>query len=236
MIRFKNVKVGYAQVLLEIEDLALEAGRVYALIGRNGSGKSTLLKTIIGQLPLLNGQLFFGEHALSTLVKNHEQRAKLIAYVASMFEGVDALSLQAYVALGRLPYLGALGRLQPHDRDKIDEILARLDLTKLALKPTPQLSDGERQLGSLARAMVQDTPIMVLDEPTSFLDYFNRELFLEQLQIWVQGSQNRTAIFSSHDIDLCLDKQIPLLILSNKGLVLLENASKESVMELLRQS
>lgn len=234
MIRFKNIQVGYAQVLLEIDDLALEAGRVYALIGRNGSGKSTLLKSMIGQLPLLGGQIEIGDHSINQLIKDHAQRAREIAYVASMFEGVEALTLKAYVALGRLPYLGALGRLQPEDQDKIDEILARLDLTKLASKPTPQLSDGERQLGSLARAMVQDTPIMVLDEPASFLDYFNRELLLEQLQIWVQGSQNRTAIFSSHDIDLCLEKQIPLLILSNKKLVLLENASKESVMELLR--
>lgn len=234
MIRFKNIQVGYAHVLLEIADLALEAGRVYALIGRNGSGKSTLLKSMIGQLPLLGGQIEIGDHSINQLIKDHAQRAREIAYVASMFEGVEALTLKAYVALGRLPYLGALGRLQPEDQDKIDEILARLDLTKLASKPTPQLSDGERQLGSLARAMVQDTPIMVLDEPASFLDYFNRELLLEQLQIWVQGSQNRTAIFSSHDIDLCLEKQIPLLILSNKKLVLLENASKESVMELLR--
>lgn len=234
MIRFKNIQVGYAQVLLEIDDLALEAGRVYALIGRNGSGKSTLLKSMIGQLPLLGGQIEIGDHSINQLIKDHAQRAREIAYVASMFEGVEALTLKAYVALGRLPYLGALGRLQPEDQDKIDEILARLDLTKLASKPTPQLSDGERQLGSLARAMVQDTPIMVLDEPASFLDYFNRELLLDQLQIWVQGSQNRTAIFSSHDIDLCLEKQIPLLILSNKKLVLLENASKESVMELLR--
>lgn len=234
MIRFKDIQVGYAQVLLEIADLALEAGRVYALIGRNGSGKSTLLKSMIGQLPLLGGQIEIGDHSINQLIKDHAQRAREIAYVASMFEGVEALTLKAYVALGRLPYLGALGRLQPEDQDKIDEILARLDLTKLASKPTPQLSDGERQLGSLARAMVQDTPIMVLDEPASFLDYFNRELLLEQLQIWVQGSQNRTAIFSSHDIDLCLEKQIPLLILSNKNLVLLENASKESVMELLR--
>ena len=236
MIRFKDIQVGYAQVLLEIADLALEAGRVYALIGRNGSGKSTLLKSMIGQLPLLGGQIEIGDHSINQLIKDHAQRAREIAYVASMFEGVEALTLKAYVALGRLPYLGALGRLQPEDQDKIDEILARLDLTKLASKPTPQLSDGERQLGSLARAMVQDTPIMVLDEPASFLDYFNRELLLEQLQIWVQGSQNRTAIFSSHDIDLCLEKQIPLLILSNKKLVLLENASKESVMELLRSS
>lgn len=234
MIRFKNIQVGYAQVLLEIDDLALEAGRVYALIGRNGSGKSTLLKSMIGQLPLLGGQIEIGDHSINQLIKDHAQRAREIAYVASMFEGVEALTLKAYVALGRLPYLGALGRLQPEDQDKIDEILARLDLTKLASKPTPQLSDGERQLGSLARAMVQDTPIMVLDEPASFLDYFNRELLLDQLQIWVQGSQNRTVIFSSHDIDLCLEKQIPLLILSNKKLVLLENASKESVMELLR--
>ena len=236
MIKFNKVQVGYKQVLLEIEDLALEAGRVYALIGRNGSGTSTLLKSMIGQLPLLGGQIEIGGYTIQELIKDHVQRAREIAYVASMFEGVDALSLRAYVALGRLPYLGALGRLQSEDQHKIDEILACLDLTKLASKPTLQLSDGERQLGSLARAMVQDTPFMMLDEPASFLDYFNRELLLEQLQIWVQGSQNRTAIFSSHDIDLCLEKQMPLLILSNKKLELLEKASKEKVMELLRQS
>ena len=234
MISFKNVQVGYAQVLLEIADLELESGRVYALIGRNGSGKSTLLKTMIGQLPLLNGQIMLGAHSISTLIKNHELRAKHIAYVASMFEGIDALTLQEYVALGRLPYLGALGRLQPQDHKKITEILERLKLTEFAQKPTLQLSDGERQLGSLARAMVQDTPFMILDEPASFLDYFNRELLLEQLEEWVNNRENRTAIFSSHDIDLCLVKKIPLLVLNNKGLVLMENATKESVMQLLR--
>ena len=234
MISFKNVQVGYAQVLLEIADLELESGRVYALIGRNGSGKSTLLKTMIGQLPLLNGQIMLGAHSISTLIKNHELRAKHIAYVASMFEGIDALTLQEYVALGRLPYLGALGRLQPQDHKKVTEILERLKLMTFAQKPTIQLSDGERQLGSLARAMVQDTPFMILDEPASFLDYFNRELLLEQLEEWVNNRENRTAIFSSHDIDLCLEKKIPLLVLNNKGLVLLENATKESVMQLLR--
>jgi iron complex transport system ATP-binding protein len=234
MISFKNVQVGYAQVLLEIADLELESGRVYALIGRNGSGKSTLLKTMIGQLPLLNGQIMLGAHSISTLIKNHELRAKHIAYVASMFEGIDALTLQEYVALGRLPYLGALGRLQPQDHKKVTEILERLKLTAFAQKPTLQLSDGERQLGSLARAMVQDTPFMILDEPASFLDYFNRELLLEQLEEWVNNRENRTAIFSSHDIDLCLEKKIQLLVLNNKGLVLMENATKESVMQLLR--
>lgn len=236
MIRFKNVQVGYTQVLLEVEDLALDSGRLYALIGRNGSGKSTLLKSVIGQLPLLGGHLDIGKHSIDQLIKDHVQRAREIAYVASMFNGIEALTLYQYVALGRSPYLGALDRLQPADQNKITEVIARLDLTRLASKPTPELSDGERQLGSLARAIVQDTPLMVLDEPASFLDYFNRELLLDQLQSWIQADSRRTAIFSSHDIDLCLEKQIPLLILSNKKLVLLEKASKEKVMELLRQS
>ncbi len=236
MIRFKNVQVGYTQVLLEVEDLALDSGRLYALIGRNGSGKSTLLKSVIGQLPLLGGHLDIGKHSIDQLIKDHVQRAREIAYVASMFNGIEALTLYQYVALGRSPYLGALGRLQPADQNKITEVIARLDLTRLASKPTPELSDGERQLGSLARAIVQDTPLMVLDEPASFLDYFNRELLLDQLQSWIQADSRRTAIFSSHDIDLCLEKQIPLLILSNKKLVFLEKASKEKVMELLRQS
>ena len=236
MIRFKNVQVGYSKVLLEISDLVLKPGKIYALIGRNGSGKSTLLKSMIGQLPLLNGQIELGSNQLTDLIKNHGQRAKEIAYVSSMFNGVEALTLHQYVALGRLPYLGPLGRLKPEDEQNVAKVLQQLNLSELAEVATQKLSDGERQLGSLARAIVQDTPFMVLDEPASFLDYFNRELLLAQLEIWVQQNENRTAIFSSHDIDLCLEKQIPLLILSNKSLKLIENANKESVMELLRQS
>jgi iron complex transport system ATP-binding protein len=132
-----------------------------------------------------------------------------------------------------LPYLGAFGRMQDKDLSIVDDVLSLFNLTDLAHRATQNLSDGERQLASLARAIVQDTPYMILDEPASFLDYFNRELLLEQLQNWVQSNANRTAIFSSHDIDLCLEKGIKLLVLHAQKLTLLENPTKKEVMDLL---
>lgn len=233
MITIQHAQVGYQTTLIDIAQLALPEGRIYALIGRNGSGKSTLLHSLIGQLPLRAGSISLGAFSLEELQKNTALRSTQVSYVASMFAGVEALTLRAYVSLGRVPHLGAFGRLQPTDLQFVDEVLQALNLSDLAHKDTRNLSDGERQLASLARAIVQDTPLMVLDEPASFLDYFNRELLLDQLQQWVQQKPERTAVFSSHDIDLCLQKGIPMLVLHQQKLTLLVKPSKQEVMALL---
>jgi iron complex transport system ATP-binding protein len=233
MISIQHAQVGYQTTLIDIAQLALPAGQIYALIGRNGSGKSTLLQSLIGQLPLRSGSISIGAFSLEELQKNAALRSTQVAYVASMFAGVEALTLRAYVSLGRVPHLGAFGRLQVSDLQLVDEVLQALNLSDLAQKDTRKLSDGERQLASLARAIVQDTPLMVLDEPASFLDYFNRELLLDQLQQWVQQKPERTAVFSSHDIDLCLQKGIPMLVLQQQKLTLLTKPTKQEVIALL---
>lgn len=233
MITIQQAQVGYQTTLIDIAQLALPAGQIYALIGRNGSGKSTLLQTLIGQLPLREGSISVGAFSLEELQINAALRAKQVSFVASMFTGVEALTLRAYVSLGRVPHLGAFGRLQAADIQFVDKVLQALNLSDLAQKDTRKLSDGERQLASMARAIVQDTPLMVLDEPASFLDYFNRELLLDQLQQWVQQKTARTAIFSSHDIDLCLQKGIPMLVLHQQKLTLLAKPTKQEVMALL---
>jgi iron complex transport system ATP-binding protein len=233
MITIQQAQVGYQTTLIDIAQLALPAGQIYALIGRNGSGKSTLLQTLIGQLPLREGSISVGAFSLEELQINAALRAKQVSFVASMFTGVEALTLRAYVSLGRVPHLGAFGRLQAADIQFVDKVLQALNLSDLAQKDTRKLSDGERQLASLARAIVQDTPLMVLDEPASFLDYFNRELLLDQLQQWVQQKTERTAIFSSHDIDLSLQKGIPMLVLHQQKLTLLAKPTKQEVMALL---
>ena len=233
MISIQHAQVGYQTTLIDIAQLALPAGQIYALIGRNGSGKSTLLQSLIGQLPLRAGSISIGVFSLEELQKNAALRSTQAAYVASMFAGVEALTLRAYVSLGRVPHLGAFGRLQASDLQLVDEVLQALNLSDLAQKDTLKLSDGERQLASLARAIVQDTPLMVLDEPASFLDYFNRELLLDQLQQWVQQKPERTAVFSSHDIDLCIQKSIPMLVLHQQKLTYLDKPSKQEVMALL---
>lgn len=233
MITIQHAQVGYQTTLIDIAQLALPEGHVYALIGRNGSGKSTFIQSLIGQLPLRAGSISIGAFSLEELQKNNALRSTQVAYVASIFAGIEALTLRAYVSLGRVPHLGAFGRLQPTDFQFVDEVLQALNLGNLAHKDTQKLSDGERQLASLARAIVQDTPLMVLDEPASFLDYFNRELLLDQLQEWVQQKPGRTAVFSSHDIDLCLQKGIPMLVLHQQKLTLLDKPSKQEVMALL---
>jgi len=231
MISIQQAQVGYQTTLIDIAQLALPAGQIYALIGRNGSGKSTLLQTLIGQLPLRAGSISFGAFSLTELQRNAALRATQVSYVASMFTGVEALTLRAYVSLGRVPHLGAFGRLQAADIQFVDKVLQALNLSDLAQKDTRKLSDGERQLASLARAIVQDTPLMVLDEPASFLDYL-----LDQLQQWVQQKTERTAVFSSHDIDLCLQKGIPMLVLHQQKLTLLAKPTKQEVMALLSQN
>jgi iron complex transport system ATP-binding protein len=233
MITIQHAQVGYQTTLIDIAQLALPAGQIYALIGRNGSGKSTLLQSLIGQLPLRAGSISVGAFSLEELQKNAALRATQVSYVASMFAGVEALTLHAYVSLGRVPHLGAFGRLQAADLQFVDQVLHTLNLSDLAHKGTRKLSDGERQLASLARAIVQDTPLMVLDEPASFLDYFNRELLLDQLQHWVRQKPERSAVFSSHDIDLCLQKDIPMLVLHQQKLTLLTKPTKQEVMALL---
>ena len=233
MITIQHAQVGYQTTLIDIAQLALPAGQIYALIGRNGSGKSTLLQSLLGQLPLRAGSISVAAFSLEELQKNAALRATQVSYVASMFAGVEALTLHAYVSLGRVPHLGAFGRLQAADLQFVDQVLHTLNLSDLAHKDTRKLSDGERQLASLARAIVQDTPLMVLDEPASFLDYFNRELWLDQLQHWVRQQPERSAVFSSHDIDLCLQKDIPMLVLHQQKLTLLTKPTKQEVMALL---
>lgn len=235
MIVFKHTYVGYQKSLIGVPELSLPPKKMYALIGRNGSGKSTLLKTLIGQIPVISGDISIYGNSIHELYNSNQMRSKQVAFVSSMFMGVDMLTLREYVALGRIPQLGTLGRMQKEDNYIVEEVLEKLKIIDLQGYYTSQLSDGERQLASLARAMVQDTPMLILDEPTSFLDVFNKSLLLEQLEDWVLRKDERTVIFSSHDLEKCIEKEIPTLVLANQGLHLIEKPIKFKVMELLKE-
>lgn len=211
MIRFEQIKIGYTQALIEIQSLTLNAGKVYALVGRNGIGKSTFLNSIIGQVPLLSGRLFLNEIELQKI--SRFELPKLIAYVESRFDGVEYLSVFDYLALGRSPYTNSFGSLNESDKQIIMQVIADLNLDHLLKKGTSEISDGERQLCAVARALIQTTPIILLDEPTAFLDYLNRQKLI-QLLVSIAEKQQKTIILSSHDIDICIENALDFLIVS----------------------
>jgi iron complex transport system ATP-binding protein len=226
MISLENIAIGYKEVLFSAENIELSKGKVYALVGRNGVGKSTFLKTLSGNLAPLKGQIKVSGQNLVNL--NNSEKSKLIAVVESKFDGISFLSVKDYLGLGRSPYTDIFGRLENSDLDKIQEVAEVLKIKYLLEKDTVEISDGERQLVMIARALVQDTDLILLDEPSAFLDFINRELLLQTL-VEIAEKYDKCMILSSHDIDACSRFSMPMLFIHKKQLIYSEKFDLELV-------
>jgi len=199
--------IGYAKgrELLNKIDLRVGRGEMVALIGRNGTGKSTLLKSMIGLIPLLKGNCYLDGVSL-----NHytiQQRAKVISYVSSQVSQLPSLSVRELVSLGRMPHTGWMGRFSGEDNKLVKKALTEVNMQHLIDRRLDQLSDGERQSALIARAFVQDTPLMVLDEPTAFLDIPNKYELIRLLSQF--RNQGKSIVYSTHDLEtalMCADK------------------------------
>ncbi|MBM3186256.1 MAG: ABC transporter ATP-binding protein [Bacteroidetes bacterium] len=224
MIQFNQTEIGYKQTLLKIDSLNLQEGKVYALVGRNGVGKSTLLQSMTKLIPLISGDIRYEDISLKNLSRN--QLARLIAFVESKFDGVEFLSVLDYLMLGRAPYTSLTGKLSETDKTFVNEISEELQINYLLSKSTTEISDGERQICSVARALIQETPIILMDEPTAFLDFINRQKLLELL-IKIAAEKQKCIVLSTHDIDLCLENQLTFLIAS-RGIVVKESCTKKT--------
>lgn len=204
MIRIEGLSVGYPKnvPLLEKLNLELEGGMVLALVGRNGSGKSTLIRTILGLQSPLEGEVKLMGRSL--LAYSPLQRARLLSYVASAGGGPapSGMLVEELVSLGRLPHTGWMGRLRPDDREKVREALELVGLQGFSQRKADHLSDGERQRVMLARALAQDTPLMILDEPAAHLDIPNRAELLRILA--GLGKKGKTVLFSTHDLETAM--------------------------------
>jgi iron complex transport system ATP-binding protein len=233
MIELRNIESGYHSALLSIENLVLETGKFYAIIGKNGIGKTTFIHTILGLIPAIKGEIDINGQTIHQISAN--QRAKLVAHVPSKFEGVQHLSTRDFIAMGRAPYTNFLGKLAEEDWKLVDEISAELGIESFLQKDTSELSDGERQIASIAKALVQKTPVIVLDEPTAFLDYANR-MSVQKLLQKIAKNTNVCIIQSSHDLELCLEFADEMLIVEpNKKTIISinrANCSKEKVIEI----
>lgn len=215
-LEIKDITLGYKGGKTLVTDLSLRApeGELIALLGRNGVGKSTLLRVLAGvRLPLagtvvLDGHSVFGMAA-------HE-RARRVAFVTTEQVAVAHLRVREVVAMGRAPYTGWFGTLSPADERIVEESLERVGMSDFRDKPLESLSDGERQRVMIARALAQDTPVMLLDEPTAFLDLPNRyqiALLLRQLA----HDMGKTVLFSSHDLSTAMQLCDALWVMSGEG-------------------
>jgi len=200
MLRFNNIELflGHQKPALTVKSLKIDTG-LWALVGRNGSGKTTFLNTISGFNENYKGKILLNNIDLKSIPKI--DLAKQISVVMSKTEIFGDLTGLDVLFLGRLPYQNLLGKISDKDKDIVNNVIHLLDLNPLTDKPFAVMSDGEKQLIMIGRALVQDTPIIILDEPTAFLDVVNRKKIVKLLH-QIRVKQNKLIIFSTHNIDL----------------------------------
>lgn len=182
-------------------NLELCSGKVTALLGLNGAGKSTLLRTLCGFQPSLGGEIKLlgrniGDYAQSDI-------SKLVGVVLTEKSTAGGISVYDLVALGRYPYTGFFGELSADDRAIIEESLSAVGIAHKAQNHVAELSDGERQKAMIAKALAQQCPIIVLDEPTAFLDVISRVEVMVLLRR-LAHEQGKTILLSTHDLDTAI--------------------------------
>lgn len=168
---------------------------LHFLIGANGSGKTTLLKAMMGAIDY-KGDFLWKEQSLRTL--GLKSRAHLLAWLPQHPSWPAHLTVEEYVFLGRFPHISWMGSYSANDRKVVDETLKDLELLSKKDQAIGELSGGERQQVALARALVQDTPVLVLDEPAQALDPANKQLLYDRLRAI---AAHKTVICTSHDLE-----------------------------------
>lgn len=201
-IALHHITLSYgSRTLLENVSTSFEQGSLTALIGRNGTGKSTLLRAIAGLGPVTTGQVELCGTPLTEL--SPQQRATTVGFVTTDKIRIANLACEDVVALGRAPYTNWIGRMQETDRIIVERALQLVGMSDFAHKTMDRMSDGECQRVMIARVLAQDTPVILLDEPTAFLDLPNRYELASLLQR-LAHNEHKCILFSTHDLDVAL--------------------------------
>lgn len=219
MISLDHLSLGYGnRALIADASTSLPPAQLTALLGRNGTGKSTLLRTLAGLAPPRSGTITIGDKALNL------PPSRLVAYVGTGRVRIPNMSCRDVVGLGRAPYTDWLGRLSPADSAAVDQALDQVGMTSFAFRPLDSLSDGEAQRVMIARALAQATPVILLDEPTSFLDIPARNDLCRLLRS-LAHSQGKCILFSTHELTLAQHYADRLLLIDPPSLLNLPAAS-----------
>jgi iron complex transport system ATP-binding protein len=206
-IQTRDLTIGYApsnqtpHVVASGLDLALNAGELVCLLGPNGTGKSTLMRTVASMQPGLGGTVELSGSRIEDLAP--DERARKLGVVLTERIDVGYLSGYALVSLGRYPYTDWSGRMDEHDHHVVSNAISAVGAEDLADRPIGELSDGERQKMMIARVLAQETDIILLDEPTAFLDLARRVEIVALLKHLAHES-GKAILMSTHDLDIAV--------------------------------
>jgi len=221
VLKTENLKIGYQKkhlqnVIASNINVEIKEGELVAVIGVNGVGKSTFLRSISGVQNPLDGKILINSEDKESI--SSEKLAELISLVLTEQPVSRNLGVAELVALGRQPYTNWIGSLSEGDRQKVRTALELVDIDPLQNKKCFELSDGQFQKVLIARALAQDTPIMILDEPTSHLDMYHKAQVLKLLkQLSVQTK--KAVIFATHEINLALQLCDKIILMKEDGIL-----------------
>ena len=220
MIRLDHLSIGHKHGSHTVEvasrlSASCLPGTLTCLVGRNGTGKSTLLRTIARFIPPLSGSVSINGRDAQRY--STAEFARLVSVVLTSRTHGRNITVAELVALGRTPYTGFWGSLTASDSAAVEESMRLVGIAHLAQRRVATLSDGERQKAMVAKALAQHTPIMLLDEPTAFLDYPSK---LELIALLRRLAEERrlTILVSTHDLDIALRHTHRLWLLTDTGL------------------
>lgn len=213
-ITTNRLTVGYrGHRVVEDISLSLPCGRLVCLLGPNGAGKSTLLRTLCGFQPPIEGTVTISGSDITTM--SAAEVARLVSVVLTDHPLTPSLTAAEMVGMGRAPYTGFWGRLSDDDRRLVSEAMQTVGIAPLATRRMGRLSDGERQKVMIAKALAQHTPVIVLDEPTAFLDYPSKVAVMKTLAR-LAHDEGKTILMSTHDLELAAQLGDELMEIENK--------------------
>jgi len=216
VISTSNLSIGYKTkketvIIAENLNLNLASGKLITLIGANGIGKSTLLRTITGIQKPISGDVFLNDKKIADYTSL--QLAQQLSLVLTESLPPSNLTVFELVALGRQPYTNWIGTLTDEDKLKINEAIELTQISHLANKKHYEISDGQLQKVLIARALAQDTPLIILDEPTTHLDLLHK-VYLFKLLKKLTSETKKCILFSTHDIDLAIQLSDEIIIMT----------------------
>lgn len=217
MITLRDITLAYGdRTLVERSSAEFAAGELTALVGRNGAGKSTLLRAITAiDRPKSGEVLLDGRNAASM---SPESTARTISFVGTEKIRIANLRCEDIVAIGRAPYTNWIGRMQEADRRIVADALRAVGMEAFAARSIDTLSDGECQRIMIARALAQQTPIIVLDEPSAFLDIPTRFEICRLLQR-LAHDEGKCILFSTHDLDAAMPVCDSIAVIDDRSII-----------------